>query len=266
MLNRKSSNNRKHKVIKVLQVEDLKIGYLNKYPQKEEYTEVKEGQTLEEYTKDRNFLESKDVYSITVSICETIANLNSLNCSIMCSQLNPTNIMVTKNKKIFIKDFGFSKGLQVNDKNSMYILSCKNTYEKQHRFEKVSREKVIYTIGMLMYFMATGKAPITMLDPLLEDSYGNNIDSNLKRIIQKCFDIDIKRRYVSIEELNKEIIIELLTKSKYRKIEDLSSCYNDSGKPLEHNRLKRVDKRKSKRNLSSVLSKISATLSTIFLT
>jgi serine/threonine protein kinase len=266
MLIRKSSNNRKHKVIKVLQVENLKIGYLHKYPKNEAHTEVKEGQTLEEYVKDRIFLESKDVYNITLSICETIANLNSLNCSIMCSQLNSNNIMVTNNKKIFIKDFAFSKDLQVNDKNSMYVLGCKNTYENQHRFEKVSREKVIYTIGMLMYFMATGKLPTSMLEPLLEDSYGNNVDSNLKRIIQKCFDIDIKRRYVSIEELNKEIIIELLIKSKYRKIENLSSCYEDSGKPLESNRLKRVDKRKSKRNLSSVLSRISATLSTILFT
>lgn len=244
MLNRKSSNNRKHKVMKVLQVEGLKIGYLYKYPKEEEYTDVEEAQTLEEYVKDRNFLESKDVYNITLSICETIANLNSLNCSIMCSQLNPSNIMVTKNNKIFIKDFELSKDLQVNDRNSAYILNCNNTYEKQHRFEKVSREKVIYKIGMLMYFMATGKVPITMLEPLLEDSYGNNMNSNLKRIIQKCFDIDIKKRYVSIEELNKEIIIKLLIKSKYRKIEDLSSCYEDSGKPLEHNRLKRVDKRK----------------------
>lgn len=266
MLNRKSSNNKKQKAIKVLQVENLKIGHLYKYPKKEEYTEVKEGQTLEEYVKDRIFLESKDVYNITLSICETIANLNSLNCSIICSQLNPTNIMVTKNKKIFIKDFGFSKDLQVNDKDPMYILSFKNTYEKQHRFEKVSREKVIYTIGMLMYFMATGKVPITMLEPLLEDSYGNNVDGNLKRIIKKCFDIDIKRRYVSIEELNKEIIIELLIKGKYRKIEDLIICYDDPGKPVEHNRLKRVEKRKSKRNLSSVLSRISATLSTILFT
>jgi serine/threonine protein kinase len=266
MLSRKSSNNKKHKVIKVLQVENLKIGYLYKCPEKEEYTEVREVQTLEEYVKDRIFLESKDVFNITLSICETITNLDSLNFSIMCSQLNSNNIMVTKNNKIFIKNFGLLKDLQVNDKNSMCILDCKNTYEKQHRIEKVRRKEVINTIGMLMYFMATGKAPITMLEPLLEDSYDNHVNNKLKRIIQKCFDIDIKRRYVSIEELNKEIVIELLIKSKYKKTEDLTSCDEDSNKPLKPNRLKRVDRRKSKRNLNSVLSKISATLSALLFT
>lgn len=256
---------KKHKTIKILQIRDLK-GYLSKHSKNEESTKEEEGQTLEEYVKDRNFLETKDVYNITLNICETIANLNSLNCSVMYSQLNPANIMVTEDNKIYIKDFPFSKSLQVNDKNSVDIPSCQNTYKKLHGFEEANVEEDIYAIGKLMYFMAAGKVPITMLEPLLEDSYGNNIGSNLKRIIQKCFDIDTKRRYVSIEELNKEIIIQLLIKSKYRKTEALSSCRVDSGNPLEQNRLKRVNKRKSKVNLGSSLSRVSAALSAILFT
>lgn len=263
MLNRKSSSKRKHKVIKVLQVKDLKVGYSYKNHKAEEYAEIEKEQTLEEYVKSRNLLESKDVYNITINICEAIANLNSLNCPVMCSQLNPANIILTKNMKIYIKDYGFSKDLQINDNNSMNIFNYINTYENQHRFENVSCDNVISAIGMLMFFMATGKVPLTMLEPLLDDSYSNNVDSNLKMIIQKCFAIDMKSRYVTIEELNNEIIIELLIKSKYRRIEDLSKTYDRPNKPLEYTRLKRVDKRKSKRSLSSALSRISDTLSAI---
>lgn len=266
MRNRKSSNKRTHKTLKILQVKDLKLDYLFKGHKKEVHKEIEKPQTLEEYVKDKSFLESKELYSITLNICETITNLNSLNYSIMCSQLDPSNMLMNKNKKIYIKDFEFLNDSLVNDYKSIQIPNCKNKYEKQHSFDKAIQEKVVYNIGILMYFMATGKAPITKFEPLFEDSYANNIPSNLKRIIQKCFDIDIKRRYISIEELKNEILIELLTKSKYIKIEDSSSNYKDSAKSLDPNRLKRVDKRKSRNNFSSVFSKVNAALSSILFT
>lgn len=254
MLNIRARNNRKNKVIKVLQVKDLKIGN----PENKSFTEVEEGQTLEQYVKDRDFLESKDVYNITLNICETLTNLNSLNYSIMCSELIPSNITINDNMKIYIKDLGVSKYLHFSNSNSMGISSFESTYYNQQKLEQI-----INTVGILMYFMATGKELVTMLQPLLEDSYGNNVESNLKRIIQKCFHIDIKKRYVSIEELNKEIIIELMMKNKYEKIEKLCSSYSDASIPLNYNRLTRAHKRKSKRNFSSVVSKINATLSTL---
>jgi|GEM_PF-3230594 len=259
----KRSNNRKNKVIKVLQFQNMKIGHY-KLTKTEESTKVIEEQTLEKYVKDRNFLESKDIYNLTLSICETITNLNSLKYSIMCSQLDPANIIVAKKNKIFIKDFGFSNGLLVNDNTVFYLPNSVSTYVKEQSFQQDSSEKVIYTIGMLMYFMATGKQLITRLDPLLEDSYGSNVDSNLKRIIQKCFHIDIKKRYFSVEELKKEIIIELLKKSKYRKVEGLENHNAAPGLLPEYHKLKRMDKHKLNRKFNSAFSKISSAISTIF--
>lgn len=254
MLNIRSRKSRKKKVIKVLQVKDLKIDH----PENISFTEVEEEQTLEQYVKDSEFLEAKDIYNIILSLCETLINLNSLNYSIECSQLIPSNITINNNMKIYIKDLGVSKDFNLSNSNSMSIVSSKSTYDNQQKLEKI-----INAIGMLMYFMATGKEPVTMLQPLLEDSYGNNVESSLKRIIQRCCHIDIKKRYVSIEELNKEIIIGLMIKNKYEKIEKLCSSYSDSSKPMSYNRLTRVRKRKAKRNFNTVLSKINATLSTL---
>lgn len=254
MLNIRTRSSRKNKVVKVLQVKDLKIDYT----ENKSFTEVEEELTLEKYVKDRDFLEAKDVYNITLSLCETLINLNSLNYSIECSQLIPSNITINDNMKIYIKDLGVSRYFHLSNSNSMSILNFKSTYDNQQKLEQI-----INTIGMLMYFMATGKEPVTMLQPLLEDSYGSNVESNLKRIIQRCFHIDIKKRYVSIEELNKEIIIQLMIKNKYEKIEKLCSGYSDSSNPLSYNRISRVNKRKAKRNFNTVLSKINATLSTL---
>lgn len=241
MLNIRSRNDKINKVIKILQVKDLEVGY----SENKDFTAVEEGQTLEEYVKDREFLEAKNVYNITLSICETLSNLNSLNYSIMHSQLVPSNIIINSNMRIYIKDLGVSKNPQFYNSNFACISSIKSTYDNKLEFFKASSKKNINSIGILMYFMATGKEPVTMLQPLLEDSYGSNVESSLKRIIKKCFYANSKKRYVSIEELNKEIVIELLLKNKYEKIERLCSSYRESDKPL-NNRVTRSQKRKSK--------------------
>lgn len=254
MLNIRNRKSRKNKVVKILQVKDLKIDYT----ENKSFTEEEEELTLEQYVKDRDFLEAKDVYNITLSLCETLMNLNSLNYFVECNQLIPSNITINDNMKIYIKDLGVSRYFHLSNSSSMSILNFKSTYDNQQKLEQI-----INIIGMLMYFMATGKEPVTMLQPLLEDSYGSNVESNLKRIIQRCFHIDINKRYVSIEELNKEIIIQLMIKNKYEKIEKLCSGYSDSCNPLSYNRVSRVNKRKAKRNFNTVLSKINATLSTL---
>ncbi|MFL0269098.1 hypothetical protein [Candidatus Clostridium radicumherbarum] len=260
MLKRRSE--RKHKVIKVLQFHNMKMDHYRD-TKKDDCTKELEEETLEKYVKDRDSLNSKDIYNITLSICETVTNLTSLKYYIQCCQLDPSNILISKNEKIFIKDFGFSNGLLINNNSVTYLPNLVSSYVKQQSIQEDSNEKIICTIGMLMYYMATGKSMITSLDPLLEDSYGSNVDSNLKRIIQKCFHIDITRRYVSVEELKNEIIIEHLKKSKYRKTEKTEDRTNASEIAPEYHYSKRVDKHKHN-NLNSIFSKISSTLSTFF--
>lgn len=259
----KRSTKRKHKAIKVLHFQNIKIGH-NKVSKTEECINVIEEETLEKYINGRDLLELKVIYNISLSICETIANLISLNYNVICSQLDPSNILVTKNDKIIIKDFGFTNGNLINDNTISYLPNYVSAHINQQSIQHDCSQKVIYTIGMLMYYMATGKSLITSLDPHLEDSYRNNIDSNLKRIIKKCFHIDIKRRYVSVEELKKEIIIELLKISKFRKAEN-SEHLNDAPEVLtEFNRLTRIARHSRKRKINAALSKVSAALSTLF--
>ncbi|MFL0247175.1 hypothetical protein [Candidatus Clostridium stratigraminis] len=258
----KIRNKKKHKVIKVLQFHNMKMDHYRD-TKTDDFTKELEEETLEKYVKDRNSLKAKDIYNITLSICETITNLTNLKYYIQCCQLDPANILISKNEEIFIKDFGFSNGLLINDATVPYLPNFVSSYVKQQNIHEDSSEKVICTIGMLMYYMATGKAMITCLDPFLEDSYDISVDSNLKRIIQKCFHIDVTRRYVSIEELKNEIIIECIKKSKYRKAENLEDHANASGIAQEYHYFKRVNKYK-RNNLNSLFSKISSTLSTFF--
>ncbi|MCY6369331.1 serine/threonine-protein kinase [Clostridium ganghwense] len=160
-----------------------------------------DGQTLNEYLKKNKFIETKDIYHIASSICDIIAYLHSANPPIVYRNLKPSNILITPNGKVSLIDFGISK-IDKIDENQQYDTGQSN------------RQTDIYNIGELMYFMATGKVPSISLEPLIDDNYDNDVDSNFKKIIQKCFQIDIKERYASVEELNNEIIVEMLKKNK----------------------------------------------------
>jgi serine/threonine protein kinase len=190
-----------------------------------------EGQTLEEYVKDREFLETVDIYNIVLNICDIVNYLHNQNPPIVNRGLKPTNIIITPDKKVILIDLGISQ------------------------IDKTAQAD-IYSIGIIMYFMVSGKIPCTAFEPLMEENYDGYVDVNLKRIIQKCFQIDIKNRYVSVEELNKEIIIELLKKGKFERLSDSNSSDIKSDIPIKNMRKKRSNRPQWKRSVVAFFARI----------
>ncbi|MCY6371186.1 serine/threonine-protein kinase [Clostridium ganghwense] len=170
-----------------------------------------EGQTLKKYVKEKGFIKTGNICNIILEICNIISYLHSLNPPIIYRDLKPSNIMITPKEEVFLIDFGISKIYKDYDTNEdRYMGTSGFAAPEQYSLGQSCRQTDIYGIGMVMYFMATGKVSYTGLEPLMDDNYDNNVDGNLKKIIQKCVQIDIENRYVSVEELNKEIIIKML--------------------------------------------------------
>lgn len=190
-----------------------------------------EGQTLEEYVNEREVLKTEDIYNITSSICDIINYLHNLNPPIVYGELKPSNVMITQDRKVILIDFGISGT------------------------DKTVQED-IYCIGAIMYFMLSGRVPCTVFEPLMEESYSGNVDGNLKRIIQKCFQVDMRKRYVSVEELNKEIIIELLKKSKFERLSNSESSEIGSDISIRNMRVKRLNKLQWKKSVATFFARI----------
>lgn len=161
--------------------------------------EYQEGETLKEFMKEVGSLEVIDIYKITLNLCSSIDYLKESK-FVSDIRLNPSNIIINKNKEIYIMDF---EELILDE-----FCENKDLLQKSHK-------EYINTIGRLMYFMAKGKVPCTDLEPLIDDEFINNVEHNLKNIIQRCFHVNEKYKYSSVEELNKEIRIELLKKNKF---------------------------------------------------
>jgi len=63
----------------------------------------------------------------------------------------------------------------------------------------------VYSIGMLLYFMATGKILEFGKDNVEHIDFATNVDKNLKRIIIRCLRYNPSHRYASVSRLKKDL-------------------------------------------------------------
>lgn len=189
-----------------------------------------EGQLLNQYVEERDSLEQEEIYNIALNLCDAIKNFNTMNSPILYKDLKPSDIVIIENRGVIVIPYNISKCNSSIESEYLY----KENVVKQSILKRFSTQNDLCSIGMIMYFMATGKIPFTVLEPFIDESYPNNIDDNLKRIIKNCFAIYDKNKYTSIESLSKEITVELLKIRKKRKSNNLNN-YSGRGEFLQDN-------------------------------
>ncbi|GIM28521.1 hypothetical protein CPJCM30710_11870 [Clostridium polyendosporum] len=222
-----------------------------------------QGKTLEEYIKEKQSIEAETILNITSSICNVMTYFNNSNLPITYRYCNPSDIIITKKRKVVLINFDVSrihnKAIEYYD--ILHMDLNEHIILDQDNLRKSINKEEIFNIGRMMYFMTKGKLPSIALEPILDENYDVNVDSDLKRIIQKCFQIDIKDRYISIEELNNEIIIEKLRKSKYKN----TSFLNDEYVKLDKSIKSRIVKKKNILRLHRGVLALLTFISIIFL-
>lgn len=175
------------------------------------YSEEKqclEGELLETYVMNKHILSIDEIYRIILNLCTIIEGFHKGDFFCIHRELNPLNIVIMKNKEVTL----------TYKKSDLYMFHSRNTSLKNHRLWKMSKQNDLHSIGMIMYFMATGKYVYTILDVFIDDNYPDNIDKSLKKIIHRCFKENDKDKYFSVKELSEEITIEMLKNIKYKEI------------------------------------------------
>lgn len=198
-----------------------------------------EGTTLKEYVKEKGALEEESLCKITSDICNIITYLHDLKPPIIYRDLKPSNIMITPSNNVVLVDFGISKTYKA-DKNEDTVNLGSNGYAapEQYGFGQSCKQTDIYGIGMVIYFMAKGKVSTTALEPLMDENYDETVSSDLRKIIQKCVQVDIEDRYVSSEDLNNEIM-KLLKSNESEKTMILNTSNINTRKKTTIPKLKR---------------------------
>jgi serine/threonine protein kinase/Tfp pilus assembly protein PilF len=183
-----------------------------------------EGQTLDSISKTRQ-LESSEIVDIAIQAADALDAANSK--GIIHRDIKAANIMMNTRGQVKVLDFGLAKFETKNipQPESSKLDTASGTSPgtiigtvqymspEQALGKSIDNRSDIYSLGVVLYQLATGKLPFSgetpsaTLNQILNSQptaiarLNYNVDPELERIIRKCMEKDPGRRYQSANEL-----------------------------------------------------------------
>ncbi|MDU5596170.1 MAG: Stk1 family PASTA domain-containing Ser/Thr kinase [Lachnospiraceae bacterium] len=173
--------------------------------------ELVDGITLKEYIRIKGKLDITEGVSIAIQVARALKTAHAQH--IVHRDIKPQNILITDDSKVKVADFGIARAVSEQTVNANAIGSVHYISPEQARGGRCDARSDIYSLGITMYEMFTGRVPFTGESTVavalahLEQAmtppsvYNNKISPNLERIILKCTKKDPANRYQNITEL-----------------------------------------------------------------
>ncbi|MEZ3479183.1 MAG: Stk1 family PASTA domain-containing Ser/Thr kinase [Lachnospiraceae bacterium] len=173
--------------------------------------ELVEGITLKKYIEKKVRLTTKEAISIAIQVAMGIEAAH--NNHIIHRDIKPQNIMISKEGKVKVTDFGIAKAASSNTITSNVMGSVHYTSPEQARGGFSDEKSDIYSMGITMFEMLTGRVPFNgdttvaiaikhIQDPMpyLRD-FVPEIPVSVENIVMKCTQKSADRRYQSMGEM-----------------------------------------------------------------
>ena len=123
--------------------------------------EYVEGVTLERVLQERGELPWREVVDLTIQLCDALQYAHDK--SVIHRDLKPSNLMITADGKLKLTDFGIAKDLerttQLTAPGRTLGTAAYMAPEQIRGTPAVSHKTDLYSLGVLMYQMLTGKTP-----------------------------------------------------------------------------------------------------------
>lgn len=179
-----------------------------------------EGVTLREFVSERNSLRVDIIIHFALQLCDLIHYIHSVKRPVLYLDLKPDNIIVT-DKTLKLIDFGSAIFSDEADANAKFYGTVGYAAPELYHNNPIDERCDIYGIGMLLYFMATGKDIKTGGIKMEHIDFVSGIPKKLKRIICRCLRYNPSQRYASVSQLEKDL--SAIMKKKKQKFKQGSS-------------------------------------------
>lgn len=173
--------------------------------------ELVEGITLKRFIERKGKLEVKEAVGIAIQIAQGMEAAHDNR--IIHRDIKPQNIIISRDGKVKVTDFGIAKATNSNTLTSNTMGSVHYLSPEQARGGYSDEKSDIYSLGVTIYEMLSGKVPfagdntvsVALLHIQGEAMPLRELDSaipvSVDKIVQKCMQKRPERRYHSASEL-----------------------------------------------------------------
>ena len=177
--------------------------------------ELVEGITLKKYIEKKARLSYKEAVSIAIQVSLGIETAH--NNHIIHRDIKPQNIIISKDGKVKVTDFGIAKAATSNTITSNVMGSVHYTSPEQARGGYSDEKSDIYSLGITMFEMLTGRVPFNgettvaiAIKHIQEElpspmEFVSEIPVGVEQIVLKCCQKSPDRRYQSMAELIEDL-------------------------------------------------------------
>ncbi len=173
--------------------------------------ELVEGITLKKYIEKKSRLTYKEAVSIAIQVSMGIEAAHNNN--IIHRDIKPQNIIISREGKVKVTDFGIAKAATSNTITSNVMGSVHYTSPEQARGGYSDEKSDIYSLGITIFEMLTGRVPFNgettvaiaikhiqeEMAPISE--FVPEVPGSIESIVLKCCQKSPDRRYQNMPEL-----------------------------------------------------------------
>ncbi len=183
--------------------------------------ELVEGITLKHYIEKKLRLSVKESISIAIQMAQGLECAHKA--GIIHRDVKPQNVIISKDGKVKVTDFGIAKAATSETITSNVMGSVHYTSPEQARGGYSDEKSDIYSLGVVLFEMLTGRVPfdgdttVTIAIQHIQDAmpspreFVGDIPVSIEQIIFKCTEKNSDRRYSSMAEVISDLKQSLLT-------------------------------------------------------
>ena len=154
-----------------------------------------------------------DVVNWMIDACDAIDYLHHLDPPVMHRDIKPSNMMVDKQGRLKIIDFGTAKEYEEGERDRKAVGT--KAYAAPEQFQKkTDLRSDVYTLGVTLYQLLTGEDPHRkgfVMKPIRD--VNPSLSSGLEKIVLRATEADPDDRYQTMEDMADAL-------SSYRKLDD----------------------------------------------
>ena len=183
--------------------------------------ELVEGITLKKYIEKKGRLGVREAVSVAIQVAQGIEAAHKHH--VVHRDIKPQNIIISKEGKVKVTDFGIARAASSNTINSTVMGSVHYISPEQARGGYSDEKSDIYSFGVMLFEMLTGRVPFEgdttvaiALQHIQDDmvspkKYLPDIPVSVEKIVLKCTQKKTDRRYQNMTDLIADLKRSLVT-------------------------------------------------------